>query len=61
MTRSMDAEERYYQKRMEYVKHCTHMRHGKHVKVDLSSTSSTENNRKNNIGAEATIEMSLRI
>ena len=42
MTRSMDAEERYYQKRMEYVKHCTHMRHGKHVKVDLSSTSSTK-------------------
>ena len=46
MTRSMDAEERDHQKRMEYVKHCSHMRHGKHVKVDLSSTSSTENNRK---------------
>ena len=27
MTRSMDAEERFHQKRMEYVKYCIHVKH----------------------------------
>ena len=28
MTRSMDAEERFHQKRLGYVKYCIHIRHG---------------------------------
>ena len=35
MTRSMDAEERFHQKRMGYVKYCIHMRH----KIPLNSVS----------------------
>ena len=35
ITRSMEAEERFYNKRMEYVKCCIHKRHG--VPLDLIS------------------------
>ena len=36
ITRSMDTEERFHNKRMRYVKYCIHMRHN----IPLSSSSS---------------------
>ena len=35
MTRSVDAEERFHQKRMVYVKYCTHVKHN--IPLDLIS------------------------
>ena len=35
ITRSMDAEERFHQKRMEYVKYCIHVKHN--IPLDLIS------------------------